>query len=1167
MKLKRLAINRLPGINKPFEIETAGAGFHVVYGPNGIGKSSICRAVESLYWKDRGPSQRISINGEFESDGEKWWGEREGARVQWRRDGENSVPPNLPPSHHHQCFFLRLRDLIDPSPDGTRDIASDIRRQMSGGFDLDRIASDLFADMSLRRGRRERKQFNEASDNVRKVESSQLNLQGRADQLKTLATKLHEADTNARRLASVDRALGLADRLMRQANIKEQIAVLPEALASLTGKEVERVEQFQVQFDEFTERGRTLQGQLSEARDVRQNSELSTPIDQPELVAWREYADELRQVELELKAKKSDHIACRNELAAALSAIGNGNVDEAALNLAQHSNLFEFLRSSGAYNAEVDAINERMRLLERVNQLGDDQRNPERTREAAAVLRAWLCAPEPETLSDKIRARRSWILLACVMAVAGVGLAVFIDPLFALFAAAGTGIVLPVFMLDNQKTSSRERKTRQDEFEKHGVAEPDAWEIPSVATRLHSLENETAKFNADLQRARDRGVEQQTLINKLEGLSETKAALEARRQELTDSLNLDVTMLDAELVDFARALDLHRSARSKEQSAAGEVYALEARHNDLLTSLGDILECHGELRPEDAATATARLNNLADRNSRLVGAISDEQQATNQLEQVSADQDATLKSIRQMYSEAALNEGDFHGLKTLLDLLPQYQILKDTAAHLEGQIDLDRAELAKVSETELSERDGLSLERLKNELSKATDEAARLRDEIAEINNQVKEAKRSSNVLNLLALRDAARTKLQDYRDEVLFAKAGQFLINAVEEEYEQIQMPRVFERARDHLSVFTRHNYKLNLGKEDKEPRLFATELRVGEVRELDELSDGTRTQLLLAARLAFAEEVEQGKILPLFFDEALDQSDPTRFEAIIRSLGRVAIDQGRQIFYLTSDPLDLERIREALAEEDCTVAAEIDLRLVRMNKASISGSPALHVSQRPTVPTPNGQSVEEYGATLCVPEFLPALGYMEQHFFYVLSDDLELLHDFLAHDVERAGQWQTVSGTPLADKLNSRSISPQQIEFRLDLLQFFCELWKQGRGRPVDRDAIEACKALSNRFLDDVVAIAEELNGKPEELIATLRAKNDSRIRGFRQNSLDGLEQYLRENGYLDAQSILNENELRIRALSSPAANNLPEGVASDCLNRWWTWAVKSSNPVPQQ
>ena len=72
-----------------------------------------------------------------------------------------------------------------------------------------------------------------------------------------------------------------------------------------------------------------------------------------------------------------------------------------------------------------------------------------------------------------------------------------------------------------------------------------------------------------------------------------------------------------------------------------------------------------------------------------------------------------------------------------------------------------------------------------------------MRNEIAEINAQVNEAKRGSNVQDLIAAREEACTNLLDRRDEALFAKAGKFLIDAVEQEYEQTQMPRVFERAR----------------------------------------------------------------------------------------------------------------------------------------------------------------------------------------------------------------------------------------------------------------------------------------------------------------------------------------------------------------------------------
>ncbi len=221
--------------------------------------------------------------------------------------------------------------------------------------------------------------------------------------------------------------------------------------------------------------------------------------------------------------------------------------------------------------------------------------------------------------------------------------------------------------------------------------------------------------------------------------------------------------------------------------------------------------------------------------------------------------------------------------------------------------------LAKVGEAELTDFDRVSLERLLLQLSSAPDRADDLRHEIADINAQVNETKRATSLQDLLERRENARAELKNRRDDAMFAWAGKFLIDAVEREYEQTQMPRVFERAHGHFSAFTHHRYELRLGRDTESPRLFAIDLQSDEARELDELSDGTRAQLLLAARIAFAEEVEQGRTLPLFLDEALDQSDPERFDAIVRSLGRIANDQGRQIFYLTSDPLDRDRIRHA--------------------------------------------------------------------------------------------------------------------------------------------------------------------------------------------------------------------------------------------------------------
>ena len=1162
MKLKRLAINRLPGIGLPFEIESAGAGIHVVFGPNGIGKSSICRAVEGLYWDDRGPSQRTTVNGEFELDGEAWWAEREGSRVRWQRSGEDSVPPNLPPSHNHSCFFLRLRDLIDPSPDGTQDIATEIRRQMSGGFDLDQIAADLFASAGPRHGRRERRDFNVASKDVQDEEGKQWGLQRRADQLDALREQLDTAEFSARRLTFVARALGLSGRLEEYAGVAEEIAVLPEGLAKITGKEVEQIDQLQGQTNGLNERARTLEGQRDAARDAKRDSRLTAPLGQAELAIWRETAAKLSRLELALQTAGTERSACRKQLAAALSAIGGGEVDEVNLDLVDHGQLFEFLRSVEAHKAAVNAIEARLRLLARIEQPDDGQGKPEKLRSAVNALRSWLRSPEPEKLSDTLRARRSWILFALAMVVAGTGFAFVVDPMFALLAAIGVGIALPVIILRSPTATSGARVTARDAFGKLGFEEPDAWDIVSVETRLRSLEGEIATIDSRMQRARDRDVDRQNLNSELEGLSEAESALNVRRQKLTESLKLDAIPTDADLVDFARALDQLRSARIKDESAAGKVDDLEAKHTRLLSDLASVLESHGEPQPKDATTAEAYLNSLSDRNTQLVQTISDEQRSSDQLEEVSTDRGAALTSINKIYLEASLEDGDLSGLTALLNSLPHYLDLKNAKARLEGQIELDRAELANAGEVELAEYDRATLERLQGDLSQAADKVAGLRDEIAEINAEVNEAKRGSKVQYLMAVREDARASLQERRDEALFAKAGKFLIKTVEEEHEQTQMPRVFERARSHFSAFTHYSHELRMGRDAKAPRLFAIELRSGEGRALDELSDGTRAQLLLAARIAFAEEVEQGRTLPLFLDEALGQSDPARFEAIVRSLGRVANDQERQIFFLTSDPLDVDRIRQALAEENCNIAAEIDLGLIRTKSASVSGPRVLHVGPRPSVPAPNRLSAEEYGIALNVPVFAPGLGFEQQHFFYVLSDDLSLLHDFLKNGIDRVGQWKTVSGTSLATKLGSRSISSQEIVFRADLLGVFCELWKQGRGRPIDREALKNSRILSERYLDDVAAIAGELGGDPEKLLAALAASKDTRLKGFRKSSFDNLERYLRDNGYLDDHPVLSENELSLRALASPAANELPKGVASDCVYRWWTWATQMSS-----
>ena len=326
-------------------------------------------------------------------------------------------------------------------------------------------------------------------------------------------------------------------------------------------------------------------------------------------------------------------------------------------------------------------------------------------------------------------------------------------------------------------------------------------------------------------------------------------------------------------------------------------------------------------------------------------------------------------------------------------------------------------------------------------------------------------------------------------------------------------------------------------------------------------ELSDGTRAQLLLAARLAFAEEVERGCLLPLFLDEALDQSDPHRYHEMAKGLGRIVEDQGRQVFYFTNDPVDLDRIQTALREEGCAEAESTDLGLVRQHAEGILEPHTLRIEPKPEIPSPADKSAEDYAIAIGVRPFDPRRGPSDQHLFHLLWDDLNLLFALLEAGVRWVGQWRKFSGSDLAAKLRTDFSSATELDLRSDLFVVFCDLWNQGRGRPVDRDAIEESDAIGERFLDQTITIAAEKRGDGEQLIQTLRARDDGRLRGFREKSTERLEQFFREKGFIDDRPVLSEEELLPLAMASPAAAQLPAGVPGRCINRWGALAESAN------
>ncbi len=1150
MKIRSLGIDRLPGIDEKFEVSDLAEGFNIIVGPNAIGKSSLCRAARALWWSEHGSTDRLAVHALVECDGESWRVVREGSRHDWQREGEPAAAPPLPPHHLDRCFFLDLLSLLEATATAGHDVAAAIRKQMAGGFDLDEAMSDAFVEIKRHHGNSQRKKLDAADMAIRRAKDTQADLRRREDRLAELKTGVEVAAAAHRRKPHFETALELLQLRAARDDKTRALDQLPEGLERLTGGESDQLDQRDGELDSKRQQRLDLIAARDAAHAARAATGLASALDPGELAAWRERADALSRLEQELIQAREDREQRRAQLQAANRAIGARGAELPTIDLDADVDLFAFLRDAQSIVERRRAIDERMNLLEHIEPTADDGPGIHRLRAGVDALRAWLRASPASPI------RRVPVVGVVALVAIGTAAAWFVHPLFIALAGLGIGLAAITLLAPRDADGLAARKVAEREFARQNLAPASAWRKGAVDERLRDLESELAERAAAVVRADRRASEISDLKTRREALQRDLAAIEARRGELETRLGFGVGLPDADFVDLVRALDRRRLCTEDERGAAARVQAKETRHAERLGDLARYLSGHDEAEPTDAASARSGVNDLADRDSAWRTAQGKEESADRSLAQLDRDVAKIRELVAGIFRKADVESGDRAELARRIESLAPHAKLQSDRKAVTLAIQNAQARLDEAGEMALAERDADALRAEADELARQDEEFLILQEEIQEIRAEVRRVREGHDLEELLAEQTAALDALREKRDEVLLRRAGEFLIETVRDEHETTQAPRVLERARELFGSFTHHAYQL-IVPSDHEASFRAIDALTSESKRPDELSDGTRAQLLLAVRLAFAEDAEQGTPLPIFLDEALDPSDPVRFNAIVRSLGRMAAEGDRQFIYLTADPADVTRIQAALEAEGCDAPRVIDLAEVRKRSAAVAHADDLLVPPLPTIPAPAGRSAEEYGAALGVPSFDPRRGHAAQHLFYLVWDDLDLLHRMLERRIQHVGQWRMASGasSAVAEQLASTGPTGRQLAARVDLLDDFCRLWSEGRGRPVNPDDLDASGAVTDTFFERVVEVAAEFEGDAKELIEAMRSRRDERLSGYRNQAADKLEAFLIDAGHIDHRPVLDEDELCARVMASPAAARLPGDLAAECVHRWWT------------
>ncbi len=1132
MRLERLEIGRLPGIPKGFTLSELGAGLNVVLGPNASGKTSICRAIRGLLWPAREALEAASIGGRFDAEGVSWEARREGPRVTWRREGEPSEAPPIPEQRLAHCYLLGVEELLALANDED-ELAGRILTEMAGGFDVPGLLDELVKQKP--RGRSEGERVRKTRGELARVRREQEDLARREQELDDLRADLAEAGEAAIEAAALEQARRLEAARRAREEAQQGLREFPAEMERLAGNEPQRLDGLRKEQEAQRQRLREQQSKARRAREAIEAAALAEgAVDRSRLDALEQAIEELlrRENDLQTLDQRIDEAVARLDRARQALA-GRDWSGEMALD-------GDAVSEAEACLVELQALRaERSRLEAELEARTADepQTDPDALRAATDELTRWLEAgTAPEGAQDSGPA--IWMVLASALLAVGGAAALGWTLHWTAALAALPALALAWLALRRGPAAAPPVDPRPGfvaRFRETGCIEPEHWNRDSVAVHLEKLEEERAAALA----ARAHAQERQRAESELERLRPREEKNARRRERLASDCGLAPSIAGLDLVGMAHRIRDHGQAEQDHDDALRARRRADERSGELGAEISAFLEAHGESPDGDGSrNLRAALVRLRHRSATVLGETRALQESEQACAQLGDALEAKAEEERALFREAALTPDDEAELRRRCELLATYRTARQDLARKEA-VEQNEAKSLKGHE-ELAALDTEELQRRAADARQRAGGVQDLTQRIAGIVAELAQARGGARLGDAAAAHDEALRCAADAREQALEIAAGCFLLEDVTREHLREGSPVVLTRAQDWFQRFTGHAWSLGVeggGLDGAAPRFHARDHSAGEHRALAQLSSGTRMQLLIAVRLAFATEAEPAGPIPLLLDEALTTSDPERYSAVVGCLKVLAADDQRQIIYLTSQPWDAAQWgTEGVDGAGSAALKRIDLAEVRRLATGATAPAELHLPPAREIPDPTGMTPEHFGAAIGARRFDPFEEAGALHLFHLLRDDLVLVTRLLRQGYEHCGQVQALLESDAAATLLDAT-QAETLNARIDVVDAFLESWRIGRGAPLDRDRLSQA-GVPDSFIDRIAELADELHGDAAALLAAIEDRVDPRVKRFQRKTLTKLRENLERAGHLDTRPVLEPCELKSRVLGAAAA-----------------------------
>jgi hypothetical protein len=1142
---KKLSIQKLPGIPLPgLDYTDLSPNINIIAGPNASGKSSTARIIQDLIWK--GKCDDVIADGLVEINKVLWQINMDHGKFRSQREGIDDELTGLPPGETSGRYMLALHELIRADEAG---LAKQVVKESIGGFDLEYAGKKLGYSSAVRLTTiKEYQEYLNSITKFRETDHKHEELRQDEERLEVLRKDRVSALEALQNKEFYDCVREYLIEKLKFEKIYAAEKEFPRILESLTGEESGTIGELEKEVQEASgqkEAAEILIGRYQEKlHGLDMPPEGINPDILPELKT-RVVAIEKLETEINAARRKESEVQAR--AGEVLNAIGKGLSTDSwkGITLQDAGGLDEFIHNFHQALSEKQFIESRLSILEK-QFAGAECSDPDDLRSAISTLGNWL----HEERSIKGIAP-FWVP---VLTIAGIALAILTwlaGPDALLFLPLL--IVLGLYPL--AKRPSMENNMRRRDYEKTGAKDIMHWTVEEVTGTMGGL---MEQYQEVLHAGQLKG-ECERLRESLEGVKERLERLHRKGDEWREILKSVPDVPVEELKTYSglywylkNVYDWQRNQADARAIAAGlDELSVQLTYN--LDKFNEICRKNKAGLARDAISARA----VCDILWKKIDSCKENTNAINRQKDILSLTQIQIKKadsrLREIYDRMGVTPGNKQRVEWLTGQLSRFRSIRQELftvrqSLLEKELVLHKfpgyPQSGDLPET-------LTLDSVNAMINDYSNEAGRLESintTITRIETKIDSARQGHDLEDNLVMIDKARSGLEMVFEQNLASITGHLLAEHLKEDIKYRNRPRVFERANQIFTRITGGLFKLIV--DDKGKASFRGYNNIMETGlDLDELSTGTRIQLLLAVRLAFIESQESFLAIPLLADELLANSDDTRARAIIEALVEIS-KEGRQVFYFTAQADEVDKWRNVIGERKDISCRIIDIGSFdkqpvngkMINSRSVTSLPFFEFAAN--VPRPGNRNYEQYRELLMIPEYDILSGKTARMHLWFLLDDTGLLYNCLASGISYWGQLLTyLDHGGKIDNLDEASVV--KLKHKVKFIKRFQELYSSGRPKPIDREVLSASGAVSASFIDQVTRKLEELDNNPGKLVNALARGEVPR---FLQSKTAELRDYLMSMGYLDDNEPLGKDEIIIllNALVSTLSINRHESGA---------------------